>query len=124
MRRAGAGGTQGPMTTAHPPHRLAVLLGAALALVPPRAAAGTACAATAHPPAGGASATVRSYRLQAADGTCLQAYEWKPTSGQAVGVVVIAHGLRDHANRYAALAQALAARGLAIYAQDMRGHGD
>jgi lysophospholipase len=70
------------------------------------------------------NAVIRPYHAQASDGTCLQAYEWKPASGQVMGSVVIVHGIRDHASRYAALAEALTARGLVVYAQDMRGHGD
>jgi acylglycerol lipase len=66
--------------------------------------------------------TRTSFRTEAPDQTCLQAYEWK--SAQPVkGVVVVEHGIRDHASRYSALAEALAAKGLAVYGQDLRGHG-
>ncbi|HYV43683.1 MAG TPA: alpha/beta hydrolase [Myxococcaceae bacterium] len=104
--------------------RITVVLGAALALVTGGCAAARTCAATAHPPPAGSTSAVRPYQATAADGTCLQAYEWKPASGHVVGAVVIVHGIRDHASRYAALADALTAKGLAVYAQDMRGHGD
>ncbi len=63
------------------------------------------------------------YRAQAADGTCLQAFEWMPSTGPVRGVVVVIHGIRDHASRYEALAEALMGQGLAVYAQDHRGHG-
>jgi len=41
-------------------------------------------------------------------------------SGRGVGIV---HGLGDHAGRYAHLGQALAARGFAVQALDLPGHG-
>jgi pimeloyl-ACP methyl ester carboxylesterase len=37
-------------------------------------------------------------------------------------VVVITHGIRDHALRYGAFARQLNAQGYAVYAQDLRGH--
>lgn len=61
-------------------------------------------------------------QLGAEDGNCLQAFSWKP-AGDPRAVVLIVHGLRDHAQRYDALAQALTARGLAAYAVDLRGFG-
>ncbi len=61
-------------------------------------------------------------RLEAADQTCLQRQEWSAT-GTPKGVVIIAHGLRDHGARYAPLVDALTARGFEVFAQDMRGHG-
>jgi alpha-beta hydrolase superfamily lysophospholipase len=70
-------------------------------------------------------AVLTPYRVEAAGNTCLQAYEWKAPSAEAParGAVVIVHGVRDHASRYSELAEALAAQGLAVYAQDHRGHG-
>jgi alpha-beta hydrolase superfamily lysophospholipase len=38
-------------------------------------------------------------------------------------VVVVVHGIRDHATRYAALAKTLNGTGLAVYSYDLRGHG-
>jgi len=111
------------MKTNPPLPRIAAVLAAALSLAAGGCAAARTCAATAHPPPANGN-TVRPYQATAADGTCLQAYEWKPASGQVVGAVVIVHGIRDHASRYAALAEALAARGLIVYSQDLRGHGD
>lgn len=64
-----------------------------------------------------------SYRTQSADGNCLQGYAWVPVEGVPIrAVVVVVHGLGDHARRYAALAQALNAQGVAMLAQDHRGH--
>jgi len=47
---------------------------------------------------------------------------WHP-AGTALGVVVIHHGLKSHSAHYAELARHLVARGFAVYAYDMRGHG-
>jgi acylglycerol lipase len=64
----------------------------------------------------------QAYRTQAADGNCLQGYAWAPTDGAPRAVLVVVHGLGDHARRYGALAQALNAQGVAVLAQDHRGH--
>jgi len=47
---------------------------------------------------------------------------WLPT-GQARGVVVIAHGFAEHSGRYARVAERLVADGIAVRAADHRGHG-
>ncbi len=75
-----------------------------------------ACAAAA--PAG----NFASFRVTAADGNCLQGYAWQPSGKPAVGVVIVAHGIHDHARRYEALAQALNQSGIAVFAWDQRGH--
>jgi len=58
----------------------------------------------------------------AADGIPLFVYRWIPEQPPR-GVVQIAHGLAEHAGRYARLAQALNNVGYAVYANDQRGHG-
>lgn len=63
-----------------------------------------------------------NFNLASADGVELFAYRWLPT-GQPVAVVQIAHGLAEHAGRYARLAEQLTAAGYAVYANDHRGHG-
>jgi alpha-beta hydrolase superfamily lysophospholipase len=63
------------------------------------------------------------YRVTAADGNCLQAYEWKPVGRPVRGVLVVVHGIHDHARRYETLARALNEQGVAVYAGDHRGHG-
>jgi len=71
------------------------------------------------PPTAGA---FQGYRTNAADGNCLQGYAWAPAEGAPRAVLVVVHGLGDHARRYGALAQALNAQGVAVLAQDHRGH--
>lgn len=63
-----------------------------------------------------------AYRVQAADGNCLQGYVWTPAGAPPRAVLVVVHGLGDHARRYGTLAQALNAQGVAMLAQDHRGH--
>jgi alpha-beta hydrolase superfamily lysophospholipase len=60
--------------------------------------------------------------LTASDGTCLRCVGWTP-SEDVRGVVVVIHGIRDHAERYEALGTALADRGFAVVSHDLRGHG-
>lgn len=66
--------------------------------------------------------TLTATRAVAADETCLQRYEWQAGAAPR-GVVIAVHGLRDHALRYDALAEALTKRGFVVFGQDMRGHG-
>jgi alpha-beta hydrolase superfamily lysophospholipase len=63
-----------------------------------------------------------SFTLIASDGVALGISLWLPES-QPKAVVQIAHGLAEHAGRYARLAAALTADGWAVYASDHRGHG-
>ncbi len=58
----------------------------------------------------------------ARDGKVVALHAWLP-SGEAKGIVVIAHGLAEHALRYDAFARALVRAGYAVYASDHRGHG-
>lgn len=48
---------------------------------------------------------------------------WTPEARDVVGVVVLSHGLGEHARRYDHVAQRFGAAGLAMYALDLRGHG-
>jgi len=68
------------------------------------------------------SGAFQAYRTSAADGNCLQGYVWEPADVAPGVVLVVVHGLGDHARRYGALAQALNAQGVAVVAQDHRGH--
>ncbi|MGL5816599.1 MAG: alpha/beta fold hydrolase [Phycicoccus sp.] len=57
-----------------------------------------------------------------ADGIGLFTHRWRP-DGPAKAVVQVSHGMAEHSARYARLAEALAAAGYAVYANDHRGHG-
>lgn len=66
--------------------------------------------------------TKQSFELLAADGLVLHGYTWAP-EGKPRAVVQIAHGMAEHALRYAHVAEALAAQGYVVVASDHRGHG-
>jgi alpha-beta hydrolase superfamily lysophospholipase len=63
-----------------------------------------------------------TYTVAASDGLGLFLYRWLP-SDPTKAVVQIAHGLAEHAGRYATLAEALNRAGYGVYAHDHRGHG-
>ena len=63
-----------------------------------------------------------AYTFTASDGAALAAYKWEPNTAPR-GVIHIAHGLSEHAGRYARAAKTLNSYGYAVYAHDMRGHG-
>lgn len=67
------------------------------------------------PPAA-TSATTR-----AADGTAIHYLTWAADRPRAV--LLLSHGLGEHAGRYAPFAAILAARGITVAAPDHRGHG-
>lgn len=48
---------------------------------------------------------------------------WIP-EGEARAVVLLSHGMAEHASRYAAFAEFLCGYGIALYAEDHRGHGE
>lgn len=60
--------------------------------------------------------------FSAADGTSLYAVRWAP-DGDPRAVLIVVHGLKDYADRYGELAASLNAKGLAVEAFDLRGHG-
>jgi alpha-beta hydrolase superfamily lysophospholipase len=60
--------------------------------------------------------------LQARDGIRLVYRRWIP-DGDVRATVQVVHGASEHSARYGRLAEALNARGLAVYALDLRGHG-
>src|SRR6476661_3847046 len=68
-----------------------------------------------------------TFTLTTPDGVDLFVYCWLPNgeqkNDQPKAVVQIAHGLAEHAARYARLAETLNAAGYAVYANDLRGHG-
>ena len=63
-----------------------------------------------------------SKTMVASDGLCLRSFAWQPTQLPVRGVLVITHGIRDHAVRYQRFAEQLTKQGLAVFAQDLRGH--
>ncbi len=60
-------------------------------------------------------------QLIAADGASLALHEW-PVEDAALAVMLV-HGFAEHCGRYAALAEQLNARGIAVAGVDLRGHG-
>lgn len=50
-------------------------------------------------------------------------YDVHPADGTPRGVVQLAHGVGEHAGRYAGLIASLTAAGFIVYADDHRGHG-
>ena len=56
------------------------------------------------------------------DGTSLFTRRWTPDRPMRA-VVALVHGVHEHSGRYAYLASALMARGVAVRALDLRGHG-
>lgn len=56
------------------------------------------------------------------DGQTAWVQSWEPEQ-RPRGVVQIVHGMAEHGGRYARLAAALTAKGFAVYAQDLPGHG-
>lgn len=89
------------------------------------ALAGPGCAHTeCRTPGPALGGGVTTGQLQSQDGVCLETLAWPQAhQPQARGVVVVVHGIRDHASRYDALARALGERGYAVYSHDLRGHG-
>lgn len=63
-----------------------------------------------------------TFVLDTHDGAPVIVHRWEPV-GPVRGVVNLAHGLAEHAARYEHVAAALNAVGLAVYAEDHRGHG-
>ncbi|MGW0392051.1 alpha/beta fold hydrolase [Streptomyces sp. NPDC003042] len=62
------------------------------------------------------------FTFDSTDGITVTVHEWLP-DGPPRAIVLIAHGMGEHALRYAPLAHDLTARGYAVYAPDHRGHG-
>ena len=63
-----------------------------------------------------------TFTLTSADGEEVFVYRWSG-DGEPRAVVQIAHGMGEHAARYARLAEALVGAGYVVYANDHRGHG-
>ena len=65
----------------------------------------------------------RSERFSGCDGTPLFYQAWLPRLSRPRAVLVNLHGLGDHSGLYPTLAGHFPARGIALYAYDMRGNG-
>ncbi|MFC1959517.1 alpha/beta hydrolase [Chloroflexota bacterium] len=61
-------------------------------------------------------------QFQTQDGVSLFTQHWLP-DGQTKAVLFLIHGLAEHSGRYAHVAATMTARGYAVYAMDLRGHG-
>lgn len=59
---------------------------------------------------------------QASDGMAIHVQHWLPEAN-AKAIVLVAHGMAEHAARYERLATALTGAGFEVYAPDHRGHG-
>lgn len=58
------------------------------------------------------------------DGHTIHGYTWMPEDpSKMIGIVLIIHGMAEHALRYSRLAAALNEAGFGVYAHDQRGHG-
>jgi alpha-beta hydrolase superfamily lysophospholipase len=61
-------------------------------------------------------------RLTSASGASI-AYRYERAQGQPRGVLMICHGLVEHAGRYRRFSDVMAKQGFEVYAHDHRGHG-
>ncbi len=62
------------------------------------------------------------FTIRSSDGEEVAVFRWSG-AGDPRAIVQIAHGMGEHAGRYARLAAALIERGYVVYANDHRGHG-
>ncbi len=51
------------------------------------------------------------------------AFHHQPALGDAVGILIVCHGLAEHSGRYAQFAGVMSGHGFHVYAHDHRGHG-
>ena len=68
------------------------------------------------------AARTEEHTFSAADGIRLFERSWLP-EGAPKAALAIVHGYAEHSGRYAYAGEALAARGYAVHALDLRGHG-
>ena len=66
---------------------------------------------------------MQDFTLTDADGIEITWYGWLPDDGEVRGVLHVLHGWAEHAGRYDRFARAANRAGLAVYADDHRGHG-
>lgn len=65
----------------------------------------------------------RCFRFTGAEGAEIAGYRWLDEAVTPRAVLVVAHGMGEHARRYIAPLTPLIAGGWVIYAEDHRGHG-
>ncbi len=65
----------------------------------------------------------RAFRFEGAGGADIAGFRWTDDTVTPHAVLIVAHGMGEHARRYLAPLASLIATGWAIYAQDHRGHG-
>lgn len=65
----------------------------------------------------------RTFRFEGAGGADIAGFRWTDDTVTPHAVLVVAHGMGEHARRYPAPLAPLIASGWAVYAQDHRGHG-
>ncbi|MCL2540047.1 MAG: alpha/beta hydrolase [Firmicutes bacterium] len=68
------------------------------------------------------SETFRILTIPSHDKTKLVAYEWMPST-KPRGILLIVHGMCEHAKRYNEFAGFLAKKGFVVFAYDLRAHG-
>ena len=62
-------------------------------------------------------------RFEGKEGVKLFSQSWRPADAPKAAVVLV-HGLKDYSDRYNEFAATLVKHGYAVYAFDLRGHGD
>ena len=62
------------------------------------------------------------FDLASPDGTTLRGRRWLSDDVPVGAVLIIAHGMAEHGDRYARVAEAATGAGYAVYAADHRGH--
>ena len=64
-----------------------------------------------------------THEMTMSDGNVNIIHSWLP-EGEPSAVVLLSHGMTEHASRYARFGQVLTDAGYALYAEDHRGHGE
>lgn len=62
-------------------------------------------------------------QITMSDGGINVFHSWLP-DGEVKGIVLLSHGMTEHASRYERLGRLLTEKGVALYAEDHRGHGE
>jgi alpha-beta hydrolase superfamily lysophospholipase len=72
---------------------------------------------------GGTRMKYASEKMTMSDGNVNVVHHWLP-DGEVNAVVVLSHGMAEHAARYERFGSLLSEKGIALYAEDHRGHGE